>query len=335
MAMAFVVCLVNGKAEAEEQKTIKWKVSLFGPPRAWTYPVEEWAKEMEKETNGRWMIEIHYGETLGPAAEQIDGIRSGLFEAAGLTVFYAPGKLPLNQVIDLPFLAPMTNRQCILFQMAAWEHPALLAELDQWNAVPLIPTSPPQYELMGRKRIANTEDLEGLRISGMSADMGRVFGKFGGVPTPMPAPEMATAIERGTVDVVCWPYAYAFGSFGVHVASKYVTLDFAAGVPASFFVANKKAWNALPEDIRAKHRNYVKNWPDISVKHFGMSDAKWAPIYKEMGMEYTYFPKEERAKMIEASQSIWDDWIEEWKGRGPTREILNYMLEKRKEIAGY
>jgi TRAP-type C4-dicarboxylate transport system substrate-binding protein len=334
MILAMALFVLLGSAQAQTKGQIKWKVSIFGPPRAWTHPVAEWAEVMKKETNGRWVIELYYGETLGPAAEQLDGIRSGLFEAAAVTVFYSPGKIPLNQVLDLPFLPPLGNRNGVRLQMAAWEHPALLAELERWNAVPLIPTCAPQFELMGRKRIAKAEDFKGLRISGMSADQGRCFAKFGAVPTPMPAPEVSGAVDRGTIDVVCWPYAYGFGAFGVYEHSKYVTLDFAAGTGTSFYVANKKAWDALPEDIKEKHRNYMKNWPEHSARHFGIADEKWVPIYKAKGMEFIRFPKEERAKFVEAARPIWDEWAKEWEKRGPTREILDYILKKRKEISG-
>lgn len=314
---------------------IKWQFSTWSTPTsAWLKGVQEWAEIMERESGGRFTVEIHYNEALGPAAEQIDGISVGLFEAGTVTPFYTPGKLPLNQVMDLPFLPPMEIEELIRFQAALWEHPDLVAELEQWNAVPLLPTALPQYQVMGRKRIATAEDFRGVRITGMSAEMGEVFAEFGAVPTPMPSSEIFSMLERGTVDSVLLPYAYSYGTLSLYEVSQYLTLNVAAGSPAAFVVANKDAWDALPDDIKAIHQRIYDQWPEIASKYFREGDEQWEPIFME-SLEVTYLPQEEREKLVAVATRVWDQWVEQWKDRGPTAEILDYALEKRKEIAGY
>jgi TRAP-type C4-dicarboxylate transport system substrate-binding protein len=64
-------------------KTITWNLSVWGGKRAWTNPLHDWVADMEKATNGRWKIKIHYGGVLAPPKENWDGIRAGMFEAAG------------------------------------------------------------------------------------------------------------------------------------------------------------------------------------------------------------------------------------------------------------
>jgi TRAP-type C4-dicarboxylate transport system substrate-binding protein len=64
-------------------KTFNWNLSVWGGKRAWTVPLHDWAADMEKKTNGQWTIKMHYGGVLAPAKENWDGIRAGMFEAAG------------------------------------------------------------------------------------------------------------------------------------------------------------------------------------------------------------------------------------------------------------
>ena len=72
LIIGFLISYVPEATPASE--VIKWDVSLWGGPREWTYPIERWAKDMEKLTNGGWQIRIHYGAVLSPPAENIDGL---------------------------------------------------------------------------------------------------------------------------------------------------------------------------------------------------------------------------------------------------------------------
>lgn len=315
---------------------IEWNFSIWGGARAWTYPVEDWAKAMSEQTDGKWKINIHYGEALGPAAEQLDGLSNGLFEAAAIAPFYTPGKLPLQQVMDLPFISPLDHKELMELLMAVWDHPEIKKEMDSWNIKPLFPGMPTQYEYMGVKKIEKAEDFKGVKISGMSAEQGQVFELFGAVPTPMPAPELYSSLERGTIDGAIFPYSYTFGSYNLFEVAKYNTVGIAAGSPISTFFVNKDAWEALPDDFKQMHETYVKDvFMDNSIKYYEEADKKWIKEFEDKGVEIITLPKEERQKFLDKSQVVWDKWVEQWKDRGPTQEILDFVLEKRKEISGF
>ncbi|HEX9896955.1 MAG TPA: hypothetical protein VGA85_04750, partial [Dehalococcoidales bacterium] len=67
---------------------------------------EVWAREVEKRTGGRVKVNVYPGETLGKQVEQYDLILKG---AAQLTILVGPqypGRFPLTDVFNLPFLIP-------------------------------------------------------------------------------------------------------------------------------------------------------------------------------------------------------------------------------------
>ena len=48
------------------------------------------------------------------------------------------------------------------------------------------------------------------------------------------------------------------------------------------------------------------------------------------------FPPDERAKLVAKAETVWEKWVKKAEKRGlPAREVLDYYLSKRKEIAGY
>ncbi|MBC8247837.1 MAG: C4-dicarboxylate TRAP transporter substrate-binding protein [Deltaproteobacteria bacterium] len=333
LAIALAFLLTSTPEVFSADKPIQWNLSVWGGSRAWTKPVEQWAKDMEKATNGRWKIKIHYGGVLAPAKEQLDGIRAGMFEAGGFCSAFHPGKNPLHTVAELPFIAPSNNKHIFQLSAALWEHPALKKELLKWNAVPLLPGGLCQYQLMGNKPVRTVEDLKGMRIR-MGGEIGKVLRAMGAVPTMVPAPEVYEAVSRGTIDLVGFPWTYAYGSYKVHEVSKYAIVPIALGTMNCPFVASKDAWDALPEEFKKIHMKWYEKAAGIWADAYKQADDKWMPIFKKK-LEFIEFPKSERDKIVAKAQGFYDKWIEAREKEGlPGREIYEYYLKKRKELTG-
>jgi len=315
-------------------KVINWNFSLWGGKRAWSAPLHEWAADMEKKTNGRWKIKLHYGGVLAPPRENYDGIRAGMFEAAGICAAYTPGKNPLHTVSELPFIAPNENRHIIQLMVELWKHPALKKELLKWNAVPLLPSALCQYHLMGNSPVRKVEDLDGKRIR-IGGEIAKVLQQFGAVPTLVPAPEVYEAVSRGTLDLVGFPWAYGYGSYKTYEVSKYVSLPISAGTMSCFYIANKDAWDALPEEFKKYHMEWYNRSPEIWHEEFKKADDKWIPIFKER-LEFIDFPFSERERLVGEAEAVYEDWVKRMQEqRLPGRDVLNYYINKRKELVGH
>jgi TRAP-type C4-dicarboxylate transport system substrate-binding protein len=316
------------------QKVINWNFSLWGGKRAWSAPLHDWAADMEKKTNGRWKIKLHYGGVLAPPKENYDGIKAGMFEAAGICSAYTPGKNPLHTVSELPFIAPNENKDIIQMMVELWKLPALKKELLKWNAVPLLPSALCQYHLMGNKPVRTVEDLKGarIRIGGLQA---KVLKEFGAVPTLVPAPEVYEAVSRGTIDLVGFPWTYSYGSYKTYEVSKYVSLPMSLGTMSCFYIANKNAWDALPEEFKKYHMEWYYKSPAIWHAEFKKADDKWIPIFKKR-LEFIDFPKSERDKLVAKAEEVYERWVKAREKEGlPGKDVLNYYLGKRKELIGY
>ncbi len=332
--VCFTAAIVIGFSPTSAiSKTIEWNLSLWSGKRAWTKPVHLWADEMAKRTNGQWKIKIHYGGVLAPPKENWDGLQAGMFEAAAYCAAYTPGKVPLHTVQELPFMAPDGTENIGKMWIALWEHPAVRKELSKWNAVPLLPAGHAQFQLMGNKQIRTVADLKGVRVRA-GGEIANVLKKFGAVPTLLPAPEVFEAIDRGTIDLVAFPWSYAFGSFKVYEVSKYATDKISLGTMGCAYVANKDAWDALPDDFKKYHMEWYSKSPSVWDDEYSAADKKWIPIFKKK-VQITEFPTEEREKLVERAREVYDGWVKAREKEGlPGKEILDYYLKKRKEITG-
>jgi TRAP-type C4-dicarboxylate transport system substrate-binding protein len=154
------------------------------------------------------------------------------------------------------------------------------------------------------------------------------------VPTLIPAPEVYEAVSRGTIDLVGFPWTYSYGSYKTYEVSKFVTLPISLGTMSCFYVANKDAWDALPEAYKKAHMKWYDNAPKIWAAEYKRADDKWIPEFKKK-LEFIDFPDSERNKIVAKAGAIYEKWVKVREKEGlPGKEILEYYLTKRKEITG-
>ena len=186
---------------------------------------------------------------------------------------------------------------------------------------------------MGNKAIRTVKDLDGARIR-IGGEIAKVLKEFGAVPTLVPAPEVYEAVSRGTIDLVGFPYAYGYGSFKTYEVSKYVSLPMSLGTMSCFYIANKDAWDALPAEFKKYHMEWYNNSPAIWHAAFKKADDKWVPEFKKY-VEFIDFPKSERDKLVGKAEAVYERWVKRMEKQGlPGRDVLNYYLQKRKELTG-
>jgi TRAP-type mannitol/chloroaromatic compound transport system substrate-binding protein len=102
-----------------------------------------------------------------------------------------------------------------------------------------------------RKEIKSPEDLKGLkfRIAGFA---GQVLAKLGVVPQQLPAGEIYSALEKGTIDAAEFVGPYDDEKLGLaKVAKNYYYPAFWEGAAGLSFLVNKKQWDALPPSYQA------------------------------------------------------------------------------------
>jgi len=337
LVIAFLFPACAGPPPAPE--VIEWNLSMWGGAGARVWPVHPWyVEEIEKRTEGRLKITTHLGAALAPSKEQLDGIKAGMYDMCHYATGYHPGKNPLGSFFDLPGLTPADLKEMAQLELAFMEHPAAQAEmLDRWNAVYIgLSHTRPHYTFLGTKPIRTLADFEGQRVR-VGGEAAKLIEKLGGVGLMIPAPEVYEAISKGTLDHSYFAPASHQG-YKIHEVSQYFIYNIGLGSGMGWFaIANADSWNALPEDIKAIHWELaeelmLERLPAEMNKKIEEIFAEW----EGLGIEFMEFPAEGRA-MIEAEAKLMQEaYADTLDAEGlPGTEMLEYLLAKRMEIAGY
>ncbi|MEP2980936.1 MAG: C4-dicarboxylate ABC transporter substrate-binding protein [Lentilitoribacter sp.] len=308
-----------------------WKLSMWGNPRALSAGMEAMAEKIREETGGNFNIKIFYGAQLSKSTENLDGLKVNAFEGAAICNFYHPGKNPAWMVFSLPFL-PLGDPQVDKYvRTKMMEHPAIVADMAQWNAVPYISGLLPQYEILGNGDAPTSlEAWEGKRVRA-GGGLGTAMEKLGAVKTTLPAGETSTAMQRGALDAAAFPYTYAHVAFKINEESTWFTANLAPGTSECGWVFNKTAYDGLPDQYKKLLADNKELALDTQLAAYAAADEKNLPMFKEKLTEIVY-TDDQLAKFKEvAGQPVWDEWVAANKEKFDAQDVLDSVFKFAEE----
>ncbi|MDO9166187.1 MAG: TRAP transporter substrate-binding protein [Rhodoferax sp.] len=246
--------LAAGAAPAvHAQATIRWRLASSFPKSLDTlYGAEEtFAKKVGEMSGGKFTISTHSAGELMPAFGVVDGVQNGTVEMAHTAAYYFFGKDDTFALsCSIPF--GLNSRQ-----MTAWMY--------QGNGLKLTREFYANFNIMNfpggntgaqmggwyRKEIKSVADMKGLkfRVGGFA---GKVMERMGVVPQNIPAGEIYTALEKGTLDAAEWIGPYDDQKLGINkVAPYYYYPAWWEGGPQLEFFISTKAYQALSSENKA------------------------------------------------------------------------------------
>ena len=243
-------------------KPIELNYSIFFPAtHKHSVTASEWAKEIEKRTNGRVKVTMFYGGTLTPSDKIYDGVVKGISDLGCHALHYTMGKFPLTEVADLPLgsKSGMAGTKMINEYYKKFRP----KEMDEVKVMYLHGHGP--GILHTKKAVNKLEDLKGMKIrcTGMAA---KIVAALGGVPVAMPQGETYDALSRGMVDGSMAPYEALQGWKWGEVV-KFTTESWGSAYSTGFFVVmNKEKWNSLAPDIQKIIEKVNEEWIEKTGK---------------------------------------------------------------------
>lgn len=240
-------------AQATPQQTYEWKMVTTWPknfPGLGRGP-ETFAEYVDKMSGGRLKVKVYGAGEVVPWDQVFDAVSAGTVEMGHSAGYYWKGKAPAAQLFAaIPF---GMNVQ----EMNGWFHYGGGIELwrETYKPFGVIPFAGGNtgVQMAGwfKKEINSIEDLQGLkmRIPGLG---GEVLKKLGGVPVAMSGGELFTALQTGALDATEWVGPYNDRAFGLYKAANYYYYSgWHEPGTALEFIVNEKAYNSLPDDLKA------------------------------------------------------------------------------------
>lgn len=310
---------------------VNWRFSTWGKPRAFTKGIEHLSKRLEEETGGKFKLKIFYGAALSKSRENLDGLKINAFEGANFCNFYHPGKNPTFMVFSLPFLPLGDWKKSAAVRNELPKLPAMKKDLAQWNAVHYASTLLPQYEFLGKgKPPMKLEDWKGMRVRA-GGGVAQAMVALGASRQTVTATETYTAIQRGTMDAVSFPFSYAHFAYKINEVTDWYTSNLTPGTSECPIVFNKTAYEKLPAQYK-KLLDDLK--PEVSatyIKAYEAADKKYIPQLEKSHKKIVYDAATIKKFHEVAGKPVWDKWIADNKGKFDAQGVFDKVWEIAKQ----
>lgn len=309
VALLISASIFSGCKQNETSETTTLSYSIFFPAtHAQAIAAENWAKEIEKKSNGRIKINMFPGGTLTKADETYNGIVSGIADIGMSCFAYTRGRFPLMEVLDLPIGYPDGMTATI----AANELYKKMQPNELTDVKVLYLHAHGPGLLHTKKPVKSMEDMKRLKVrsTGLSA---KVVTALGGIPVAMPQGSTYEALQRGVVDGTFAPIeslkGWKQGEVISHTTNS-VGIGYSTGM---YVVMNKNKWEALPSDIKDIFTDVSKRWIKIHGEAWDSADRQGLEYTKSLENDIIELDSDESKRWIDAVKPILDEYVQEMK----------------------
>lgn len=250
--LAFCVLFFSPPSNAAD-KLIKWRLvthSMVGTERYET--VVDFCNVIKKASNGRLVIEPYGAGVLFPVYDTFDSVKNGIVQIGLVWSGYWSSKDPTFAVLGNRPGCPITQ-----FSEEMYLEEKLMPVKEKIYAkygvtyLGTLDFMPPEM-LCSVVPIRRLGDFKGKNIR--AGGIGAAFYKALGANTvSLASPEIYTAMQMKTIDAAEFSDWKENKDMGLHEVTKYAIepcLHLGSNEDKGFII-NSKAWNALPDDLKA------------------------------------------------------------------------------------
>ena len=295
---------------AISEEVFEWKMVTSWPknlPAIGVAP-ERFAELVDTMSNGRLKIKVYGANEYVDADQVFDAVSNGSAQMGHGAAYYWVGKAPAAVLFTtIPF--GMTAQE-----MNAWI--AYGGGLELWRELyepfDVIPmacgNSGVQMGGWFNSEINTLDDLKGLvmRIPGLA---GEVMQRAGAAPTTMPASELYTALQSGTIDATEWVGPYNDLALGLHDIAKYYYYPGWHEPGATIeLIVNEQAFEELPSDLQkiVEVASRAIN-QDMLDEFMARNNAALKTLVEEHNVELRRLPDEVLLRLKEISKEVLDE----------------------------
>jgi TRAP-type mannitol/chloroaromatic compound transport system substrate-binding protein len=267
--------------------------------------VDTFARRCSELSGGTLEIKVFAKNILVPAMQVFDACSASQIDAFHSGVYYWKGKnLAFSIFGGMPL--GLTSEEMITWLKFGGGYDLWRELYGRFNLYPLIGgTTGPQMGGWFKKPINSLADLKGLkmRIPGLG---GEVMKKLGGNPVLLPAGEIFTALDRGTIDATEWVGPALDSMMGFDKAAKYYYTGWHEPGSILEITFNKARWEKLSSEHQAIITAASEEMTGNMLQEFRYKNAKaLAALPKDV--QIRTFPKE----MMDAAKKALHEVLDE------------------------
>lgn len=278
---------------------------------------EAFSKSIEAGTNGKYKIQQFPNSALGGEREVIEGLQLGTIDVAIVSTGATLNFVPKTGVFDIPFLfRDLAHARKVLDGEIGQK---MLAEFPKRGLVALAWGEQGFRQLTNNVRpVTKPEEIKGLKIRTTENPIHiAAFRQLGVLATPMAWPEVATALQQGTIDGQENPMSVIV-SAKLPQLQKYLSLTAHVYGPA-LILMSPNAYDSLSAADKAKFKTAGQQAALAMRGYVDAVEKSGIEEVKKQGMQVSAV---DHAAFVKAVQPVYPQYYKQF-GKGLVESIQN------------
>jgi len=321
------VALSLGAPLAHAQQKYEMKLAYFvGDQHAMSQWLIKWSEQLEKGSGGRLTVKRFPSAQMGPTPAHYDFARTGQAEVSWFLHGGTPGRFPLTEIINLPFMVGSSEIGTKVLNDAELRSKYLDAEHKGIKVLMLF-THQPGGPHTTKKAIRNLDDFKGLRLRFASPTVRDLVAALGATPVGVPPTEIAEQLSKGTIDGAFMDYGGVGIAFKLGGTIKYST-ELYVYVTSFGLGMNEDFWGKLPPDLKKLVTDTVTGKEAEVGQAWDALDVPGKKAVMDGGGEAIRFSAPEMDRVRRIGAEVSEAKIKEYEAKGmPARAIYSRMRE--------
>jgi TRAP-type transport system periplasmic protein len=301
--------------DASAQQKFEMKLAYYvGDQHAMSKWLIKWSDQLTKDSGGRIAVKRFPGAQMGPVQQHYDFARTGQADVSWFLHGATPGRFPLTELIQLPYLVGSAEIGIKVLNDAELRAKYLDAE-HKGMKVLLLFTHQPGNVNTTKKAIRTVDDMKGLRLRFASPTIRDFVAGLGGTPVGVQPTEQVEQMQKGTIDGVFIDYGGAGIAFKMAGVVRYVT-EMYSYVSSFGLGMNEDFWKKLPPDLQELVTKSVTGVEKEVGEAWDGLDAIGKTLLVEGGAEPVKLSPEQNAQFRKIGAQVAEARIKELEAKG-------------------
>ncbi len=305
ISIAVALVLLGGCAAKDEESYTMRIAHILDVGSIRHQYLEQFKAEVEEKTDGNITIQLFPSAQLGSDDELIEQVKNGSIEGYSGSAFDTT--VPEYNIYSMPFLFASTEEAAAVMASEWGEN---LASKSEVNGIKMISTGTAGMRVMtnSKKPIYSPADLRGLKLRTPSWEVTiKTMEALGANTQSIPFNETYMALKNGVADAQENPWVYIVEPKFYEV-QEYAT-DLNWNLTIECFELNLDWYNSLPEEYQVIIKEAAMSAMDFNNEQNRILEKEYIAVCEE-AMEITYLTPEQRQAFVDATQSVYDFYIE-------------------------
>lgn len=268
---------------------------------------QQWAKDVEKMTNGQIHINVLGAGSVVEHNQTLDSINMNIIQGDFTDPSYFSGKDPAFALYG-NLIGAWSNPQDMIDFMYNGGGFEVANELLNKYGVQLLAISTVGVEsLVSKKPIRNLQDLQGVKVRAPEGLVQALFKNLNASPVNLPGSEVYTSLEKGVIDASDYSIFARNQQSGMNDIAKYPIHPGWHSMPMNQVTLNKKIYDSLPQDLKDTLSQAGRNYAEGFLTMHQKLDEDAVKNIKTDITIISWEPSEIQ-KVREIATKMWPEW---------------------------